>query len=49
MFQRLLLTVSLTGAQWAVVLAVSVAAPLLVFVDKIVQLQRSSDPVGAAS
>ena len=40
MFQRLLLTTSLTGAQWVVVLALSLLAPAFVAVDKALQLRR---------
>ncbi len=38
--QRMLDTVSLTGAQWALVLGLSVISPLFVAVDKIVQMRR---------
>jgi Ca2+-transporting ATPase len=52
MFQQLLDTVSLTGGQWLVVMALSLVAPLLVGVDKLVQLHRQDqargvDAVGA--
>ncbi len=40
MFQRLLDTESLTGAQWAVVLGLSLIAPALVWADKAIQLHR---------
>jgi len=40
MLQRLLDTVSLTGRQWSVVLALSLLAPLIVAVDKYLQLRR---------
>jgi Ca2+-transporting ATPase len=40
MFQRLLLTTSLTGAQWVVVLGLSLLAPAFVAVDKVIQLRR---------
>lgn len=40
MFQRLLGTTSLTGWQWLMVIALSLIAPLLVGVDKTVQLWR---------
>jgi len=40
MFQRLLDTESLSGAQWAVVLGLSLIAPVLVWVDKEIQLRR---------
>jgi Ca2+-transporting ATPase len=42
MLQRLLDTVSLTGAQWLTVLALSLVAPAAVWVDSAVQLRRSS-------
>jgi Ca2+-transporting ATPase len=40
MLQRLLDTTSLTGRQWVVVLALSLIAPAIVAVDKIIQLLR---------
>jgi Ca2+-transporting ATPase len=40
MLQRLLDTVSLTGGQWSVVLALSLLAPAIVAIDKVVQLRR---------
>jgi Ca2+-transporting ATPase len=40
MFQRLLLTTSLTGAQWMVVLGLSLLAPAFVAIDKAIQLRR---------
>ena len=40
MFQRLLDTESLTGAQWAIVLGLSLVAPALVWTDKAIQLSR---------
>ena len=42
MLQRLLDTTSLTGRQWIVVLALSLLAPAVVAVDKILQLRRQS-------
>jgi P-type Ca2+ transporter type 2C len=39
-FQRLLDTTSLTGAQWVLVIALSLASPLFVAVDKEIQLRR---------
>src|SRR4051794_683272 len=48
MFQRLLQTVSLTGGQWGVVLALSLAAPLLVGADKVIRLRRRPATVLAA-
>ncbi len=40
MLQRLLDTMSLSGRQWVVVLALSLLAPAVVGVDKIIQLSR---------
>jgi Ca2+-transporting ATPase len=40
MFQRLLDTVSLTGAQWAIVLGLSLITPTVVWVDKTIQQRR---------
>ena len=40
MFQRLLDTVSLTGAQWGAALALSLIAPIAVATDKAVQVRR---------
>ena len=40
MLQRLLDTTSLTGAQWLVVIGLSLIAPAVVAVDKAVQLSR---------
>jgi Ca2+-transporting ATPase len=40
MFQRLLLTTSLTGPQWLVVLGLSLLAPAFVAIDKAIQLRR---------
>jgi P-type Ca2+ transporter type 2C len=40
MLQRLLDTVSLTGGQWSVVLALSLLAPAIVAIDTVVQLRR---------
>ncbi|MFL6136744.1 MAG: cation-translocating P-type ATPase [Frankiaceae bacterium] len=47
MLQRLLDTVSLTGDQWLVVLALSLPAPLFVGADKLIRLhrERGSAPV----
>ncbi|SDJ40078.1 Ca2+-transporting ATPase [Frankineae bacterium MT45] len=42
MFQRLLLTVSLSGRQWVVVLALSLIAPTIAGVDKAWQQRRQS-------
>ena len=41
MLQRLLDTVSLTGGQWVVVIALSLVAPILIGIDKAVQLHRT--------
>jgi Ca2+-transporting ATPase len=40
MLQRLLDTMSLSGRQWVVVLALSLIAPAFVGVDKAIQLSR---------
>jgi P-type Ca2+ transporter type 2C len=40
MLERLLDTTSLTGAQWLVVIGLSLIAPAVVAVDKVVQLSR---------
>jgi P-type Ca2+ transporter type 2C len=40
LLQRLLLTESLTGRQWGIVIALSLVAPAVVAVDKLVQLRR---------
>ena len=40
MLQQLLLTESLTGRQWGIVIALSLVAPAVVAVDKLVQLRR---------
>ncbi len=49
MLQRLLDTVSLTGRQWVLVIALSLLAPAVVGVDKAVQLrrQRAAEPAEA--
>jgi len=39
-FQRLLETVALTGSQWFVVLGLSLLAPLVIGVDRWLQLRR---------
>jgi len=41
MLQRLLDTESLTGGQWVVVIALSLVAPVLVGIDKALQLRRT--------
>jgi Ca2+-transporting ATPase len=38
--QRILDTVSLTGAQWALVIGLSLISPLFVAIDKIIQIRR---------
>ena len=40
MLQRLLDTVSLTGAQWVLVIALSLVAPAFTAIDKAIQLHR---------
>jgi Ca2+-transporting ATPase len=40
MLQRLLDTESLTGGQWVVVLALSLIAPAIVGIDKVIQITR---------
>ena len=40
MLQRLLDTVSLTGAQWALVIGLSLIAPPFVAIDKAIQIRR---------
>jgi Ca2+-transporting ATPase len=42
MLQRLLDTTSLSGRQWVVVLALSLIAPAVVAVDKLIQLRRQN-------
>ena len=42
MLQRLLDTESLSGAQWAFVLGLSLITPALVWVDKTIQLRRQN-------
>ena len=42
MLQRLLDTVSLTGGQWLIVIALSIVAPALVGIDKAIQLARQN-------
>jgi phosphohistidine swiveling domain-containing protein len=44
MLQRLLNTESLTGRQWLVVLGLSLVTPLVVGVDKAIQLRRQRVP-----
>jgi Ca2+-transporting ATPase len=40
LLHRVLDTVSLTGAQWALVLGLSVISPLFVAVDKLIQIRK---------
>jgi Ca2+-transporting ATPase len=40
MFQRILTTVSLTGGQWVVAIALSLLSPLFVAIDKSIQLRK---------
>jgi Ca2+-transporting ATPase len=53
MLQRLLDTESLSGREWVIVLALSLIAPAVVGVDKIIQLSRQrkvhapADPLAA--
>jgi Ca2+-transporting ATPase len=52
MFQRLLLTTSLTGGQWVVVLGLALLAPAFVAIDKAIQihrLDRDRQPAGASA
>jgi len=41
MLQRILTTVSLTGGQWVVAIALSLISPLFVVIDKSIQLRRN--------
>jgi P-type Ca2+ transporter type 2C len=49
MLQRLLDTESLSGAQWAIVLGLSLIAPALVWADKEIQLRRQKKDAPAAT
>jgi Ca2+-transporting ATPase len=49
MLQRLLDTTSLSGRQWVVVLALSLLAPAVVAVDKVIQLRQQSKAAPALS
>jgi Ca2+-transporting ATPase len=49
MLQRLLDTMSLSGRQWVVVLALSLIAPAVVGVDKAIQLLRQRKTTAAQS
>jgi Ca2+-transporting ATPase len=42
MLQRLLLTTSLTGRQWGLILALSLISPVVVAVDNFIQLRRAA-------
>ena len=44
MLQRLLDTVQLTGAQWALVIGLSLVAPAFTAIDKAIQLRRLNRP-----
>ena len=48
MLQRLLDTTSLSGRQWVVVLALSLIAPAVVAVDKLIQLRRQNKALAEA-
>jgi len=48
MLQRLLDTTSLSGRQWVVVLALSLIAPAVVAVDKVIQLRRQNKALAQA-
>jgi len=48
MLQRLLDTTSLSGRQWVVVLALSLIAPAVVAVDKLIQLRRQNRALAQA-
>jgi Ca2+-transporting ATPase len=51
MLQRLLDTTSLSGRQWIIVLALSLLAPAVVAVDKVIQLRRQNNkaPIGGSA
>jgi Ca2+-transporting ATPase len=49
MLQRLLDTMSLSGRQWVVVLALSLIAPAFVGVDKAIQLSRQRKATASES
>jgi Ca2+-transporting ATPase len=49
MLQRLLDTTSLSGREWIIVLALSLLAPAVVAVDKVIQLRRQSTAAIGAS
>ena len=48
MLQRLLDTTSLSGRQWVVVLALSLIAPAVVAVDKLIQLRSQNKALAKA-
>jgi P-type Ca2+ transporter type 2C len=45
MFQRLLDTTSLSGKEWAVVLALSLLGPAVVATDKIIRVRRQRQTI----
>ena len=49
MFERILDTVSLTGGQWAVTIALSIVTPLLVWIDKTITLHRERSEANQSS
>jgi len=49
MLQRLLDTTSLSGREWIIVLALSLLAPAVVAVDKVIQLRRQGNTLAIAS
>jgi P-type Ca2+ transporter type 2C len=49
MLQRLLDTTSLSGREWIIVLALSLLAPAVVAVDKVLQLSRQRKATASAS
>ena len=49
MLQRLLDTTSLSGREWIIVLALSLLAPAVVAVDKVLQLSRQRKTTASAS
>jgi P-type Ca2+ transporter type 2C len=49
MFQKLLLTTSLSGSQWAVVLGLSLLAPVFVAIEKVITKRRVDREMAATS
>jgi Ca2+-transporting ATPase len=47
MLQRLLLSTSLSGAQWAICIGVSAIAPVLIWIDKMLQLRKLDQSAAA--